>query len=146
MSIRRRSRKIYEYINGDELTNSEIFEKLRGRFERIKSRSEQLNEIDVLEKEPNETWAGFIERFVLLARKCKINEVNQVKWIVKKLPDRLQTMLSTLRLAAIDISVEGIKNVLNTCQSRGIGFESISTLALNMGTEKIKRKRKIKKK
>jgi predicted aspartyl protease len=137
------AKNFYEFIRGENLEIEEIFGKFKERFEKIKSRAELLEEIDAMRKEPRETWAGFIERFILTARKCEISETNQVEWIIKRIPEKLQLMLATLRLSLHDITMEGIRNVLNTCQTRGIGLEQIGTL--EQSVEAFKTHRQIKK-
>ena len=134
----------YEYIQGDKLALEDVFLKFKTRFERIKSRKQLLDELDTLSKLPKETWTGFMERYITIARKAEISEQNQIEWIIKRLPDKLQLMISTLRLAASDITIEGIRNVLVVWQMRGITFENIAPTGTVVET--VKHKQRVKKK
>ena len=136
------AKKFYEYIQGDTLELEEVFIKFKSRFERIKTRAELLEEMYRLEKRSNETWMGFVERCSIIARKADIPEQNQVEWIVKRLPGKLKIMLSTLRLAAVDINIEGIRNVLNACQSRGLTFENIASIGTDVAAVKTSKRSK----
>ena len=137
------AKNFFEYINGENLELKEIFDRLRGRFEIVRNRVDLLNDIENMRKASNETWPGFIERYVILARKCEITEENQVAWITRRLPEKLQLMLATLRLSSVDINMEGIRNVLSVCQTRGLALEHIGTLATDVNAVKsYKRKKK----
>lgn len=77
---------------------------------------------------------------MILAGKCEIVEENQVEWIIKRIPEKLQLMISTLGLASVDINVETIRNVLNTCQIRGIEIEHIGAAEATINEVRKKRK------
>lgn len=50
-------------------------------------------------------------------------------------------MLSTFRLASMDINMESIRNALNTCQLRGIEIEHIGACEANNSQTKMKEKK-----
>ena len=102
------AKNFYSYIGGDNLSIQEIIAKMETRFDIARNIPQAQELIDGLTKMPSETWVGFVERFTVLARRCGLPETFQVAWILKRIPQNLQSMLDTLRLASVDIIVDGI--------------------------------------
>lgn len=127
LSIGGEAKNFYEYINGDNLAHEEIIMRFRTRVSKMASRAELLIKLENMKKFPNETWPGFVKRYANLARRCEISDLNQVEWVINRLPSNLQTIIATLRLAAVDIGMEGIHSIFSTCQERGIMVEAQSS-------------------
>lgn len=119
-SIDGEAKNFYNFSRSDEFPINIVLEKLIKRFD-INNNIPQAQELmDSLTKDPCESWVGFVERFTVLARRCSLPENFQVAWILKKLPQNLQLMLGTLRLASVDVTVDGIISALSACHNRGL--------------------------
>lgn len=120
-------------ISISEVTLDKLILGMKERFDQSLNTIQAQELMDSLNKQPHESWVRFIERFVVIASKCSLPEPHQVAWILKRVPSNLQITLSTLRLANVDVTVQGIITALQQCQNRGMDV----LLGGNVNTESI---------
>ncbi|KAI5150910.1 hypothetical protein ENBRE01_1776 [Enteropsectra breve] len=119
-SINGEAKIFYTFIRGVEMEMYKVINAFIRRFDPGANIPQAQELMDSLIKLPGETWVGFVERFTIIARQCQLPESFQVACISKRLPRDLQIMLSTVRLASADITVNGIIEALQMCQNRGL--------------------------
>lgn len=103
----------YELINGDELSIEIVLTSLKTRFEN-ETRRFKLNEIKNLEFRSDQSYACFFEKYIVLARKCNIPEELQLDWITDRLPSSLNTAITTLKIANVQMTTSSILDILRS--------------------------------
>ncbi|KAI5152550.1 hypothetical protein ENBRE01_2914 [Enteropsectra breve] len=107
------AKNFYSLIEGDHKSIEEILNALQQRFEKP-SRATLLSKLKAMSKLPNESTAAFVERYIVLARRCNIPEELQLDWITDHIPQQLITILATFKVAEVQLSVEKILDILHS--------------------------------
>ncbi|KAI4293070.1 hypothetical protein PAPHI01_2344 [Pancytospora philotis] len=132
----------YTYIDGDAQPLEIVLGELKKRFDTSTNIPKAQELLESLEKNPDESWTGFAERFITLARRCNLPEHFQVSWITTRLPENMQVLLSTLRLQDADVTPDGIVYALKQSQLRGLDIMLATQKAMSVSAIKPKRPRK----
>ncbi|KAI4291754.1 hypothetical protein PAPHI01_1028 [Pancytospora philotis] len=82
------ARTFYEYVGGEKFTSKQLLGKLRERFA-ARTFYSDIEEFDDLTKRPDETWASFVERFIVIARRLEFPETHLVGEILGFLPESI---------------------------------------------------------
>lgn len=133
----------FNFIGGNNLPVDDCLKQLKARFEKG-NRSHIWNQINILDREPDESWAGFLERYVVLARKLNIPEEIQLDWIKDKLPQSVNIVLATFQVADVSLNITSILGVLRSdaLSKLDTGNSAIAVVSKRSDERKMKRHKK----